>query len=92
MSENNDKGLDLAMEYIVPQTERYLAEDDPAQCPATWMTDEDEGEPWHCSLEPDHASELHVAMSYGFIITEDGHRLRTLVPSAIWKSEGVLFA
>lgn len=90
MSENNDRGIDLAMNFIVPETSRYLVTHETPRCPATWRADEDDEEPWHCSLEPDH-SDIHISMAFGFVVTDEGPQ-QTLIPTAIWRDEGVLFA
>jgi hypothetical protein len=93
MSDNDARGIDLAMKYIIPETDRYIANRDPERCPATWKADDDDGDMWQCSLEPNHTGEIHAAMSYGFIADTDTQRpLRTLIPSALWKDEGALFA
>ena len=92
MSENNDRGIDLAAEFILPETNRYIDTGDATpRCPVTWATDEDDGAPWQCSLEPDHSGDLHVGMAFGFLVTDEGPR-RALIPVAIWRDEGVLFA
>ncbi len=98
MSQNNDKGLDLADLYAIPQTERWVRSmeagaDIPPRCPSVWKTDEDDGELWQCSQEPGHEGELHVAMSQGYIYSESYDGLGPcMIPAAIWKDEGVLLA